>query len=54
MINKTSIPRSNSSHGGTLYYVYEIPVDEYQYSKKASLITENKVYTATATTKAKR
>ena len=49
MINKTSIPRSNSSHGGTLYYVYEIPVDEYHYSRKASSVTEHKVYTKSYT-----
>lgn len=33
MINKTNISPSQSSHGGTLYYVYEIPKDEYQYEK---------------------
>lgn len=33
MINKTTISPSQSSHGGTLYYVYEIPRDEYHYEK---------------------
>lgn len=37
MINKTSIPRSQSSHGGTLYYVYEVPKDEYQHYRKAEV-----------------
>jgi hypothetical protein len=33
MIQKSRIPRSNSSHGGNLYYVYEIPKSEYHYKK---------------------
>lgn len=36
MINKPTIPRSQSSHGGTLYYVYEVPKDEYYYSRKVT------------------
>lgn len=33
MINKSTISPSQSSHGGNLYYVYEIPKDEYHYRK---------------------
>lgn len=45
MINKTSIPRSHSSHGGTLYYVYEVPKDEYYYSKKVATVEQQKQVT---------
>lgn len=33
MIHKSTISPSQSSHGGTLYYVYRIPKDEYHYQK---------------------
>ena len=33
MINKTTISPSQSSHGGTLFYVYKIPEEEYNCKK---------------------
>lgn len=33
MINKTTISPSQSSHGGSLYYVYKIPKEEYNYKR---------------------
>lgn len=53
MINKTSIPRSHSSHGGTLYYVYEVPKDEYYYSRKLSTV-EHQSHQVTTSVNKKR
>lgn len=51
MINKSSIPRSHSSHGGTLYYVYEIPKDEYYYSRKVTKPSEQRATTPSVVNK---
>lgn len=54
MINKTSIPRSHSSHGGTLYYVYEVPKDEYFYSKKVPTVEHYQAQQVTTSVTRKR
>lgn len=51
MINKPSIPRSHSSHGGTLYYVYEIPKDEYYYSRKVATVEHQSQQVTTSVNK---